>query len=344
MIKKFLNRSVQYANKFLFTKDDASTFTATIEAQPGTISETGTPLSADNFNEVQKNCVFSLVATHRIESENSIYTVDLSGITEFGVFEGLKLLVYMPTSNTGLSKIELKDDSTLVSTVEIKKKNSDGLNVSLDSLDILKGAYVTLKYESGLWVLTNQANAMNVKQGNIIIHNSENDLPTMQDNSSDYLDERQDSVTGKMYICTNKDGSAAVANPTSDFEEISVWQNAKQLETLSKENFNRTVLFSGSHSTTGILTLNDNWDEYNKILIVALSSVYGDANQTILYTSELETSDGTTADTSSENTLYMVENVGYMSGIFRDTNRNELYITALTGNIYIKKIIGIGKL
>ncbi|ADO83700.1 hypothetical protein [Ilyobacter polytropus] len=99
---------------------------------------------------------------------------------------------------------------------------------------------------------------------NIDRHNSTTDVFTMQDNSSEYLDERLDSVTGKMYICTNTSGSVAVANPTSDFEEFSVWHNAKKLESLSG-----AVLYNPS-DTTGVALLSI---LHNKIGITVDSGV-----------------------------------------------------------------------
>ncbi|WP_372713225.1 hypothetical protein [Ilyobacter sp.] len=89
---------------------------------------------------------------------------------------------------------------------------------------------------------------------NITRHNDTADLLTMQDNTSNYLDERLDSVTGKMYICINTSGSAAVANPTSNFEEISVWQNAKKLENLCKTT---RVLLSGTQTVATSVQYSD---------------------------------------------------------------------------------------
>lgn len=67
---------------------------------------------------------------------------------------------------------------------------------------------------------------------NIILHNDTLDSPTMQDNTSAYFDLRKDSVSGRNYICINKNGSPAVALPTSDFELESVHDNRKQIENL----------------------------------------------------------------------------------------------------------------
>ena len=92
-------------------------------------------------------------------------------------------------------------------------------------------------------------------EGNIVKHNSTGDILTMQDNASNHLDERLDSVTGKMYICTNPAGSVAVANPTSDFELMSVWDNRKQIETLSG-----AVLYNPS-STSGLALLSALYDK-----------------------------------------------------------------------------------
>ena len=178
---------------------------------------------------------------------------------------------------------------------------------------------------------------------NITRHNNTTDIPTMQDNSSNYLDVRLDSITGKMYICTNETGSAAVANPTSDFEKISVWENAKKLENLSL----KTVLNDTLKTTTGIVNLSDDWDNYSKIIIQGFNNTAGtgancDELNTTFDTSIITPSDSTTSDSTGECLFYGIGS-SFVRGYFRDTNRNEIYISTQSGTS-IKKIIGVRKI
>ncbi len=178
---------------------------------------------------------------------------------------------------------------------------------------------------------------------NITRHNLTTDIPTMQDNASNYLDERLDDVTGKMYICTNETGSAAVANPTSDFEKISVWENAKKLETLSTENFKEVVLYEGTWQTTGVLTLNDNWNNYKEIVIAGYDTTYGNETHNRFRTSLITASDTSTQHQVGESCLYNF-NDDYVTGYFRETNKNEINVTGRSSGTTLTKIIGIGKI
>ena len=64
-----------------------------------TASQIGTTLKAQIMNDLQKGLVHSLNATRTVGTNKDIYEVALSGIEEFGVFEGLKLLVRIDEEN-----------------------------------------------------------------------------------------------------------------------------------------------------------------------------------------------------------------------------------------------------
>lgn len=64
-----------------------------------TASQIGTTLTAQIMNDLQKGLVHSLNATRTVGTNKDIYEVALSGIEEFGVFEGLKLLVRIDEEN-----------------------------------------------------------------------------------------------------------------------------------------------------------------------------------------------------------------------------------------------------
>ena len=62
-------------------------------------SQIGTTLTAQIMNDLQKGLVHSLNATRTTGTNKDIYEVALSGIEEFGVFDGLKLLVRIDGEN-----------------------------------------------------------------------------------------------------------------------------------------------------------------------------------------------------------------------------------------------------
>ena len=64
-----------------------------------TASQIGTTLTAQIMNDLQKGLVHTLNATKTTGTNKDIYEVALSGIEEFGVFDGLKLLVRIDGEN-----------------------------------------------------------------------------------------------------------------------------------------------------------------------------------------------------------------------------------------------------
>ena len=64
-----------------------------------TASQIGTTLTAQIMNDLQKGLVHALNATRTAGTNKDIYEVTLSGIEEFGVFDGLKLLVRIDGEN-----------------------------------------------------------------------------------------------------------------------------------------------------------------------------------------------------------------------------------------------------
>ena len=64
-----------------------------------TASQIGTTLTAQIMNDLQKGLVHTLNATRIAGTNKDIYEVALSGIEEFGVFDGLKLLVRIDGEN-----------------------------------------------------------------------------------------------------------------------------------------------------------------------------------------------------------------------------------------------------
>ena len=62
-------------------------------------TQVGTTLSAQVMNDLQKGLVHTLDTIRTIETNKDIYEVALTGIEEFGVFDGLKLLIRIDGEN-----------------------------------------------------------------------------------------------------------------------------------------------------------------------------------------------------------------------------------------------------
>ena len=64
-----------------------------------TATQVGTTLTAQIMNDLQKGLVHTLDTTRTVGTNKDIYEVTLTGIEEFGVFDGLKLLVRIDGEN-----------------------------------------------------------------------------------------------------------------------------------------------------------------------------------------------------------------------------------------------------
>lgn len=120
-----------------------------------------------------------------------------------------------------------------------------------------------------------------------------------------------------------------------------IQNNTEQIENFSFENFDETVLFDGSSTSKGIITLLDDWNNYKKILFIARKTDKTNVQHIEFYVDYIIASDNTATNSAYEHAIYSAGSL-YKSACFRDTNRNELYITE-SSSAELTKVIGIGK-
>lgn len=98
-----------------------------------TATQVGTTLSAQVMNDLQKGLVHTLDTIRTVGTNKDIYEVALTGIEEFGVFDGLKLLIRIDGENQ-FEDVFLKLGGTEYQIYQLK-------NNMLDKIDkgILKG-------------------------------------------------------------------------------------------------------------------------------------------------------------------------------------------------------------
>ena len=98
-----------------------------------TATQVGTTLSAKVMNDLQKGLVHTLDTIRTVGTNKDIYEVALTGIEEFGVFDGLKLLIRIDGENQ-FEDVFLKLGGTEYQIYQLK-------NNMLDKIDkgILKG-------------------------------------------------------------------------------------------------------------------------------------------------------------------------------------------------------------
>lgn len=120
------------------------------------------------------------------------------------------------------------------------------------------------------------------------------------------------------------------------------YNTAKKIEDQIKKITEKTVLFDGLVDSLGAITLNDNWDNFEKIVFIGRSFNAVNFTHTIFYTDYIEPSDGTGAQTPGELRVYNVSGE-HLTLVCRDTNRNEMYCNEIAAG-RIEKIIGINKI
>ncbi|HBJ79719.1 MULTISPECIES: phage baseplate protein [Fusobacterium] len=95
----FENMSVEFPERYRVTREDGTVEIQTIQFDPGTIYSKGTEESAENFNTVQKNCIYNIVGTHKMEGVLEIFEGTIEGIDKFGMFD-LNLIMIPTETNT----------------------------------------------------------------------------------------------------------------------------------------------------------------------------------------------------------------------------------------------------
>lgn len=96
-ITKIVNGEYIGGEKYTIT--DAGEGKSTILFTPDTVIKDGTPVGAEILNEMQKNGVYSLNGTRIISGQKEIYTCNIEGIVDFGLFD-IVLIMTPNATNT----------------------------------------------------------------------------------------------------------------------------------------------------------------------------------------------------------------------------------------------------
>lgn len=140
----FMDNLVQYPLRYNLTDLGGGVYEIT--ANPGTITQEGTPFTAARFNAVSDEVIFKLKDT---SSSTTAYTADLNGITSY--YEGLTILFKPANTNTGASTVNINS----VGAVAIKKTNNSGSIIDLAANDLIKNKYSTMTYDGTQFLMNN---------------------------------------------------------------------------------------------------------------------------------------------------------------------------------------------
>ena len=104
------NRKVEFPRRIKLTEPDTlNNYTYDLEFDPGLITEPGTNIDADLINLLQKNTILDLKCEAVETTEvNSNLEIEIEGINEFSVFQGMKIILLMNTDSSSGKPLQLK--------------------------------------------------------------------------------------------------------------------------------------------------------------------------------------------------------------------------------------------
>ena len=104
------NRKVEFPRRIKLTEPDTlNNYTYDLEFDPGVITEPGTNIDADLINLLQKNTILDLKCeTVETTEVNSNLEIEIEGINEFSVFQGMKIILLMNTDSSSGKPLQLK--------------------------------------------------------------------------------------------------------------------------------------------------------------------------------------------------------------------------------------------
>lgn len=122
-ITNFKDLKVEFPERYDVTEQDGTKVSKTISFSPGTIYQQGTPETAENFNNIQKNSIYEVLGTRVLEGQNEIYDITIDGSLGFE-FTDLKLCFTPNETNTKKGSLVRFNNNTYVI-----KHPSDTVNI-----------------------------------------------------------------------------------------------------------------------------------------------------------------------------------------------------------------------
>lgn len=149
MLTKFIDMLVQFPYRYSLKESGVADKEVEIKLSPGQIYEDGTKDKADYFNEIQKNCLYSVKGTRKLEGLDEIYDVTVPGLDTFGIFD-IKLLLEVDADSTQAgSKIRVLGEKYTITTnngnilaaaLKVRNNYIVTLNVAKKTASIVNGS------------------------------------------------------------------------------------------------------------------------------------------------------------------------------------------------------------
>ena len=175
------NRKVEFPRRIKLTEPDTlNNYTYDLEFDPGLVTEAGTNLDANLVNLLQKNSLIDLKCNVVAETAvNSNLEIEIEGINEFVIFQGLKLILLLERNCEFNKPVQLKltDHEDLVGEYAVKSYN----NGTLEAVNSLKAGIYQLIYVNNNFILLS---------GNSSSNNSSSEIIFDEDISISYVDRK----------------------------------------------------------------------------------------------------------------------------------------------------------
>lgn len=157
-LTNFKDLKVEYPERYKVINEDLTEETKTIRFLPGITYQEGTPETAENFNNIQRNSIYEVAGNRIIEGQNEIYDITIEGSQEF-IFTDLKLCLVPNETNTkkgpllrfngNTYTIKNAQDTVNIGSIASKEKIFLNLNFTQKTAEIIGvltgGSHRTIK-------------------------------------------------------------------------------------------------------------------------------------------------------------------------------------------------------
>ena len=204
------NRKVEFPKRIKLTEPDTlNNYTYDLEFDPGLITEPGTNIDADLVNLLQKNSFIDVKCSAVSETEiNSNLESELEGITEFTVFQGMKIILVLETASSFNKPLQLKFTDIEDETTEIPVKIYN--NGTLENVNNLPVGIYQMIYINSSFILISDTSSGGGSSSDILYDQDVTFQPQGQDGTAEtgiYIPDKYSFVNVIVYQGNTKRGN-----------------------------------------------------------------------------------------------------------------------------------------
>lgn len=225
----------EYIGADKYVIEDAGDGKSTVVFSPDNVLKEGTPVGAELLNEIQKNGLYYLAGTHRVDGQESIYDCTLIGIDTFD-FTQLNVL-FKPDTKPTQSTIKL-NISGEVYTLSGLLQSSNQIGLVLIKSELIAYTWGT-KMELVNNFTGGEEKALSGEMGtNLMGAKQDGSFPLrVAEVGKNYR-----AGNGKLYKCITAYNGTEISLPNANFTELSILENSNRLDNLFEIIYERPNL------------------------------------------------------------------------------------------------------